>query len=929
MGRFVNNTVHERANVKRGDSFVLSRLLLVVGAVAAPLVVLIAFSIADAREAAEQRAYAQLKARADQGAQEISSVLDRAEHLISFMATRQRFRLLEVEACQSLVAGVTLGQTAYTNVGLFDVAGNPICTSSPRVRRTNFADASWFKAGIAAEGLLLSPVQRGALSGRLVVYLTKPVHNDGGEKVGLMSVALDLEGINDRLRFLTSRDFSITVRQADTVFTRLPRPEAFVGKRIPAAVINAQTLSNVPIRVAPNIEGEIRAFTATPVPKYGLEVVAGMPEPFVYQEAHEVAVRSVIIALVALLLGLIAAAVAARRLTSAVASVGHTAQLLHAGAQDVRADTSLPGVFGSVATEFNRLMDRNRDDTRQLMRSAQEAVRLRRFYETLSETGQAVAHQVNTQELFDVVCAACTTSELAASACVWQRVGGDLVLVAKANVNQDVFAEETIERIKALACRAIDVAQPALNDVDQTTSAVAVPFTVDAEPLGAVVLTTQIPGWFDDELVRLLAELGRDVSFGLHLERTRGAATALAAAQAANKAKSSFLSHVSHELRTPLNAVMGFAQLSNERPAARDDEVLRGYLGHVLVAARHLKLLIDDLMDVSRIDLGEMTVEFDDVDLCALLCTAVDLQRPAAAEHNITLRFLAPKRSPIYIHTDPGRLRQILTNLISNAVKYNRSGGEVHVGAHVQAAEVVITVKDNGVGMTPAQVEGLFQAFNRLGREKSAVEGTGIGLYITKRVVDLLGGELRIESQEGMGTVAVVRLPLGAATANEGNIMHPASASGVGSADASQVTGLVLYIEDNPVNAVLVEQWFKMHTAATLEIRGTGSEGLVAAEALTPDLILLDMQLPDMHGMDVLRRLKAADTTKHIRVVALSANAMRQDIDEAAAAGAEDYWAKPIDFDAMERGVAKYLGHGRRPDGATDDPLGAHAAKRF
>lgn len=890
---------------RRRDMFVMSRLLLVMLAVTAPLLALIVFTTAEAREAAEQHAYAQLKSRADRAAQEVTSILDQADHLIGFMATRQRLRLLDVGACQSLVAGVASGQSTYTNVGLFDAAGFPVCTSVARTKPTSFIAAPWFRAGLAADGLLLSPLQRGALSGKMVVYLTRPVFSEAGEKVGLIAVAIDVQAINERLLPLTNEHFSITIRQdRSQILTRLPHPESYVGKRIPDAVLNAPNLANVPIKIAPNLEGELRAFTSTALARYGLECVAGMPHSFVYAEAHEVAARSAVITLVALLLGLTAAAVAARRLTAAVASVGQTARLLHAGAPDVRADTTLPGVFGEVAEEFNRLMDSNRDHTRQVMRGAHDAVRLRRFYETLSETGQAIAHQLTAQELFEVVCAACTDSGLATSACVWQRRKNSLVLVASKRIEGAVPSDECLMKLRTLAERALALAQPALSDIDKTTAAVAIPFTVDDDPLGAVVLTTEQADWFDDELVRLLAELGRDVSFGLHLERSRGAATALAAAQAANQAKSSFLSHVSHELRTPLNAVVGFAQLSNERPAAAADAVLKSYLGHVLAAARHLTLLIDDLMDVSRIDLGEMNVDALDVDLCALLRAALELQQPSASKHNVSLRFQAPTGSTIMMHTDPGRLRQILANLISNAVKYNRAGGEVRVQAISSDDHVMITVKDNGQGMSPSQVQGLFQAFNRLGREKSAVEGTGIGLFITKRVVDLLGGELKVESVEGVGTLASVRLPLGQVSRVTDNV-GPAIAAATPS--LALITGCVLYIEDNPVNAMLVEQWFIMHTSVTLEVRGTGAEGLSAARELAPQLILLDMQLPDMHGLDVLRSLKASTATSQIRVVALSANAMRQDIEQAHAAGADEYWPKPIDFDAMARGIARAL----------------------
>lgn len=896
----------------QGDRYVLRSILLVMLAVAAPLLTLIGYSTAEARKEAERRAYAVLKARADLGAQEVTAALDQAEHLIAFMASRARLQALDPEGCKSLVLGVVKGDSLYTNVGLFDAAGNAVCVAAPRATRTPFADASWFKEGLAKDGTHLSAEQRGALSGRRVVYLTRPVTSADGVKVGLIALALDVDALNKRLTSLGTDDFSITIRQGRRVLMRAPAPERWVGHPIPDHIINAPDLPTVPVKVAPGLEGKSRAFTVTPIERYGLESVAGMPEHAVYDEANEVARRSAATAAGALLLGLVTAWVAARRLASSVKSVGDTASRLRAGERNVRADVTLPSVFGEVAREFNRLIDVSAARTAELERVAAEAVRLRRFYQALSETGQAIARHADRPELFDVVCAACTTSRLADGAWLLSLQANEWhVSVRRPNDG----AAPSDSELSCLAERAVSAAAPVVERLEIGGEAVAVPMRVDSNRVAVLVLTSKTCGWFDAEITLLLAELGRDLSFGLDLEAGRARQSALVAAEAANQAKSSFLSHVSHELRTPLNAVVGFSQLSIERPTVQADDALKGYLRHVLTAARHLKLLIDDLLDVSRIDLGALTVEFVDVDVAELVRTAAELQKPAASEHNVAVKLAANTPAQLWMQTDPGRLRQVLTNLISNAIKYNRSGGEVRVGVTLEGQTVCIRVRDSGHGMTGAQLEGLFTAFNRLGRERTTIEGTGIGLFITKKVVELLGGRLSVESEVDVGTSVTVALayrPPEDLTIGRQGVLGVAP---VQVQQLAEITGTVLYIEDNPVNALLVEHWFAVHTRADVIISETGSDGLAVAVQRRPDLVLLDMQLPDMHGLEVLRSLKGAPSTEDLRVVALSANAMREDVEAAKKEGALEYWPKPIDFDAMAKGVLRLLSESQARQG--------------
>jgi signal transduction histidine kinase/CheY-like chemotaxis protein len=397
--------------------------------------------------------------------------------------------------------------------------------------------------------------------------------------------------------------------------------------------------------------------------------------------------------------------------------------------------------------------------------------------------------------------------------------------------------------------------------------------------------------------------MARDVTQLRQAERAQLARTA---AEAANQAKTEFLSRISHELRTPLNAVLGFAQLMRRDTRDPLSEHHRAQLDLVLQAGSHLSALIEEILDVARIETGRMALEECDFELCELLGGVMALCEPQALQCQVTLQAGYDGMAPIRLHTDPARLRQVMLNLLSNAIKYNRPGGWVRVEVQRRPGAVHLRVQDNGLGMTDQQKSRLFQPFNRLGREYSEVQGTGIGLVLVRQLVSLMHGELTVESSTDHGTCVHVSLPLAESCAVD-------AASSPGEPAASGLPareGVVLYVEDNPVNAVLVEQllarWPKVRTVVAPD----GQSGLERARTLRPDLVLLDMELPDMHGMAVLRALKADPATRDVPVVVLSASACAVSQQAARDAGALHYWTKPIDFDRFVDGMRELLPHG-------------------
>jgi PAS domain S-box-containing protein len=413
--------------------------------------------------------------------------------------------------------------------------------------------------------------------------------------------------------------------------------------------------------------------------------------------------------------------------------------------------------------------------------------------------------------------------------------------------------------------------------------------------------------------MRPLVEQGHDCLLFIYRDiterqRLRGEAEAaraeVAAAAAANRAKTEFLSRMSHELRTPLNAVLGFAQLLLAAPTPLLRERQRNQVESIAQAGWHLLELINDVLDITRIESGQLQLQLQTVDLAPLLDEALELLGPQAQEMDLRLD-AGYRGEPLpALAADPVRLRQCLLNLLSNAIKYNRRGGRLGITAVLEAQRLRLDISDTGLGMSEQQLAHLFEPFNRLGREREAIEGTGIGLVLTRYLLELMGAELRLSSVAGEGTVASLSLPLASPDLLQQDLV-PTAAPAVTTACATD--SCLLYVEDNPVNRLLVQEMLSDWPGLSLHLADDGAQGLRRAAELCPDLLLLDMRLPDMDGIEVLRRLRAEPAMADQRVVALSASAMPDEVAQALAAGAEEYGTKPLQLQRFRADVARVL----------------------
>jgi signal transduction histidine kinase/ActR/RegA family two-component response regulator len=376
-----------------------------------------------------------------------------------------------------------------------------------------------------------------------------------------------------------------------------------------------------------------------------------------------------------------------------------------------------------------------------------------------------------------------------------------------------------------------------------------------------------------------------------------------AALQAANDAKNEFLSRVSHELRTPLNAVLGFGELLSLGDITAEHSE---WVTMILKAGRHLLRLLDDVLDISRIEAGHLSLSLEAVPVADAVADALELVRPLASAASVRLAPTPAMPASQYVLADHHRLRQVLLNLLSNAVKYNRPAGAVTTAVQlVPGGRLRISVTDAGHGISQHALGKLFTPFERLDAARAGIEGTGLGLALSRHLIQTMGGTTGVTSTLGVGSTFWVELP---ATEPVAVALHAVEPDAVVTSRAYAGAKTVLYVEDMIENVRLVEQILKRRPSIALIPAMLAGVALDLARQHHPDLILLDVHLPDMNGGEVIRRLRAHPATAAIPVVILSADATRRHIDDLLAAGADAYLTKPIRVRELLQTIDDVLG---------------------
>jgi len=409
-------------------------------------------------------------------------------------------------------------------------------------------------------------------------------------------------------------------------------------------------------------------------------------------------------------------------------------------------------------------------------------------------------------------------------------------------------------------------------------------------------------GGYDEELVDFLRPF--DLTYGVitHARRLtqteeqnmRDLKMAKQVAEKASHAKTEFLSRMSHELRTPMNAILGFTQILQ----VDTDKVLppsyQQSLKEIMNAGQHLLELINDILDLARIESGKLQLSLEPIALRDLFTACENLIMPLVSEHGLSIEFSQPKN--ISFMGDMTKIKQVMLNLLSNAVKYNRKHGHIKVWSELSNDKMLISVQDQGMGIPEERQNELFTAFSRIDADNTGIEGTGIGLVITRNLMERMGGHIDFSCTEDEGTTFWITLPLLDQQPHESSATGNHNVNNSAALQAGPQTFSILYVEDNEVNIRLIQQALQNHAQLTLTTATTAEQGLELLNNQLYDLILLDIYLPGMSGFDLLKIIRSNPATHSIPVFGISANAMQADIDQAKQAGFDRYITKPVDL---------------------------------
>ncbi len=730
-------------------SYFLKGLALLAAAVATPLLALHAFTLYQQVARDREEALAAVVARSASAARDVDVALARAERVLEFMATRRELQNLDTQRCSELVKGLTSMDPLLANVGAVDIDGNPLCLSVVSgTRLRSYRDVAWFKEALTREGPFLSKPFLGDISRRPIANLVVPLRSPGGTLIGFLGAAIDLRVLAELMLSpdgLPPHSNVSLIDADDTIVARNPEIAGALGSKVPADTDSNLPRSQLSSFVGKGVDGVMRVYARSPLTHFGLKVGAGVPLESMATRGRATLLRSLLAVFGAIALGVLVAAWAARRLSAPLKSLTTSTRALAAGETHMRADEKLPGEFGALAVEFNRMLD----------------------------------------------------------------------------------AREAVQTLKA----------------------------------------------------------------------------SQASAEAANQAKSEFLAHISHEIRTPMNAVIGLVRLLLRTELTPKQAQ---YLDKTKQAADTLLELIDNVLDVSKIEAGKLQLEARAFRVQDVVATVTSIIEHRAHLRGLDFRIdVAPDVPPMLVG-DSQRFAQVLVNLCGNGVKFTKAGQVaveiVMASATEHAVTLRVSVSDTGIGMTPEQVQRLFQPFMQADPSTTRrFGGSGLGLAICKQLVELMHGSISVHSEAGRGSTFSFSVEFGRADAAASQPepgVEPITDYGALDQPENDkpLSGLtVLVVEDNELNQLVAAELLREVAGARVIVCPSGSSALDFLSKRSVDAVLMDVQMPGMDGFETTRRIRKDPRHRLLPIIAITAHATEQDRVQCLAAGMTDYITKPFE----------------------------------
>lgn len=806
-------------------------------------------------------------------------LLEGVRNLLLVVANLPEVQRGDGVACGRVLAGVLRAQPLYLNLGVARADGSIFCSALPGPTGVRIADRLYFQTAVVTRAFAVGEYQVGRITGRPSLNFGTPVLGPSGEVIGVAFGAVDLRQLGRSIAAvgLPPHTTFTVLDRAGVVLASWPPDGLRLGQRLPDGVLLRAVVERGEgtVRV-PATDGAtyFYAFTQPGIVTGRLYLLLGRPTTPTAAVTRITLQHLAGLILVAAL-GLAAAWVAGDRLVvRRVEALVAAARRLSAGDLSARAGAQGRGELAELARAFDEMaaaLERRQAEAMQAAAALAERERELRLITdsirdgllTVDEEHRILFANPAAGEIFGY-----TPQELVG------RPLTDLVPERLREAHRAGFARYVQTGERRVAWGGIEL--PGLRrDGREVVLEISLS---ESQAAGRHLFT----GVVRDITARRQAEEERRRAE----EARRVAEEAQRVAEQANQAKSEFLSRMSHELRTPLNAILGFAQLlemDNLSPEQRES------VADILKAGRHLLDLINEVLDIARIEAGRLALSPEPVPLREVAEEALALITPLCTEHGVRVEAEAVTASRRHVIADRQRLKQVLLNLLANAVKYNRAGGLVTLSVEpAPPARLRLKVTDTGPGIPADRMARLFVPFERLGAEQTAIEGTGLGLALSRRLVEAMGGTLGVESTVGRGSTFWVELPEAEEPALEPSAVGAARPEGARRAR-------IVYIEDNLSNLKLLQRVLAHRPEVELLPAIQGRLGLDLIREHRPDLVLLDLHLPDMPGDEVLRRLQAQPETREIPVVVISADATPHQIERLRAMGAQDYLTKPLD----------------------------------